>query len=217
VEFTLPEAAADLERSDLLPALLKSGPKVYCYLNSFTAIALLWQAPIRFLASVALRECPAVAQFCLFVKEKEMTPIQQEEVDVIVREFEDKYAAAFRSKDAKALSELLVREVTLLSEWGDVMQGRANIERMLAGVFPNMPDELKLVNTPAHSRAITEDVILSHGSSHKIGDWSTGEEKLSYTRVLVRRGGEWKLAATQVAPSSSMPDPRTSHTAEGSG
>jgi uncharacterized protein (TIGR02246 family) len=150
------------------------------------------------------------------VKEKEMSPTQQE-VDVIVREFEEEYAAAFGRKDAKALSDLLAKDVTLLSEWGDVMRGRARIERMLANVFPNMPNELKLVNTPAHSRAITEDVIVSHGASHKIGEWDTGEERLSYTRVLVREGGEWRLAATQVAPSSSMPDPRTSRTAEGCG
>ena len=81
---------------------------------------------------------------------------KQEEVEAIVREFEDKYAAAFGRKDAKALSDLLAKDVTLLSEWGDVMQGRATIERMLANVFPNMPNELKLVNTPAHSRAIAE-------------------------------------------------------------
>ena len=149
-------------------------------------------------------------------KEKEMSPTQQE-VDVIVREFEEEYAAAFGRKDAKALSDLLAKDVTLLSEWGDVMRGRARIERMLATVFPNMPNELKLVNTPAHSRAITEDVIVSHGASHKIGEWDTVEERLSYTRVLVREGGEWRLAATQVAPSSSMPDPRTSRTAEGCG
>jgi uncharacterized protein (TIGR02246 family) len=147
-------------------------------------------------------------------KEKEMIPKQQE-VEAIVRKFENEYAAAFGRKDAKALSELLAGDATLLSEWGDVMQGRAKIERMLANVFPNMPNELKLVNTPAHSRAITEDVIVSHGASHKIGEWGAGEEKLSYTRVLVRQGGEWRLAATQVTPSSSMPDPRTSRTAGG--
>jgi len=150
------------------------------------------------------------------VKEKEKEMIQQE-VEAIVRQFEDEYAAAFWRKDAKTLSDLLTGEATLLSEWGDVMQGRAKIERMLANVFPNMPNNLKLVNTPVHSRAIAEDVIISHGVSHKIGDWGAGEEKLSYTRVLVRQGGEWQLAATQIAPSSSMPDPRTSRAAEESG
>ena len=136
-----------------------------------------------------------------------MTPTQQE-VEAIVREFEDAYTAAFGRKDAKAFSDLLAEDATLLSEWGDIMQGRTKIESMLANVFPSMPGELKLVNTPAHSRAITNEVIVSHGVVHKIGEWGTGEEKLSYTRVLVRQGDKWQLAATQVAPLSSMPAPR---------
>jgi uncharacterized protein (TIGR02246 family) len=137
--------------------------------------------------------------------------MMQQEVEAIVRKFEDEYAAAFGRKDAKALSNLLAEDATLLSEWGDVMQGRAKIERMLANVFPNMPDELELANTTAHSREITDDVIVSHGVSHKIGEWGAGEAKLSYTRVLVRQRGGWRLAATQVAPSSSIPDPRGGH------
>jgi uncharacterized protein (TIGR02246 family) len=141
----------------------------------------------------------------------------QQEVEAIVRKFEDKYAMAFGGKDAKAFADLLVEDATLLSEWGDVMQGRAKIERTLTEVFPSMPDDLKLVNTPEHSRAITDSVIVSHGVSHKVGEWGIGEEKLSYTRVLVRQGREWRLAATQVAPSSSMPDPRISRAAEESG
>jgi uncharacterized protein (TIGR02246 family) len=147
-------------------------------------------------------------------KEKEMI---QQEVGAIVRKFEDEYAVAFGRKDAKVFSDLLAEDATLLSEWGDVMQGRAKIERMLAKVFPSMPDDVKLVNTPEHSRAITDNVIVSLGVSRKVGEWGIGEEKLSYTRVLVRQGREWRLAATQVAPSSSMPDPRTSRAAEESG
>ncbi len=60
-------------------------------------------------------------------------------------------------------------------------------------------------------------LVISHGVSHKIGEWGAGEEKLSYTRVLVRQGGDWRLADTQAAPSSSMPDPRASRAAEESG
>jgi uncharacterized protein (TIGR02246 family) len=111
-------------------------------------------------------------------KEKEMI---QQEVGAIVRKFEDEYAVAFGRKDAKALSDLLAEDATLLSEWGDVMQGRAKIERMLAKVFPSMPDDLKLVNTPEHSRAITDNVIVSHGVSHQVEEWGIGEEN---SRIL---------------------------------
>ena len=136
----------------------------------------------------------------------------QEDVEAVVRKIEDEYAAASVRKDAKALAALLTEDVTLVTEWGDVVQGRAEIERMLAGVFPRMPDKLELESTPAHARAITEDVIVSHGSLRKIGAWGAGEEGLSYTKVLVRRGGEWRISAIQVAPASSAPDPRASRT-----
>ncbi len=94
----------------------------------------------------------------------EMTMMHRE-VEAIVRGFEDGYAAAFGRKDAKALSDLLAGDATLLSEWGDVVQGQVKIEKMLAKVFLGMPRELRLVNTPSHSRMIAADVIVSHGVS----------------------------------------------------
>jgi uncharacterized protein (TIGR02246 family) len=141
----------------------------------------------------------------------------REDVGEIVREMEDEYTAAFGRKDAKALAALLTEDVTLVTEWGDVVQGRAEIERMLVGVFPGMPDKLEIESTTAHARAIAGDVIVSHGTLHKIGAWGAGEDRLSYTRVLVRLGGKWRISAIQVAPASSMPDPRASqtHTAAG--
>jgi len=91
-----------------------------------------------------------------------------------VREMEDEYTAAFGRKDANALAALLAEDVTLVTEWGDVVQGRAEIERMLADVFPGMPDKLEIESTPAHARAIADDVIVSHGVLHKVGAGKTG-------------------------------------------
>jgi uncharacterized protein (TIGR02246 family) len=125
---------------------------------------------------------------------------------------EDEYTAAFGRKDANALAALLAEDVTLVTEWGDVVQGRAEIERMLADVFPGMPDKLEIESTPAHARAIADDVIVSHGVLHKVGAWGAGEDRLSYTRVLVRQGGKWRISAIHVAPASSMPDPRAGRT-----
>ena len=136
----------------------------------------------------------------------------REDGGAIAREMEVEYTAAFGRNDAKALAALLAEGVTLVTEWGDVMHRQAEIERMLAGVFPGMPDKLEMKSTPAHARAIADDVIVSHGILHKFGAWGTGEDRLSYTRVLVRQGGEWRISAIHVAPASSMPDPRLSQT-----
>lgn len=52
VELALPEATKDLRGVALLPALLESWPKVLGYVNSFTAIAIFWQAHHRLFLQV---------------------------------------------------------------------------------------------------------------------------------------------------------------------
>jgi hypothetical protein len=84
--------------------------------------------------------------------------------------------------------------------------GRAEFERGLAVAFSTLSGELTLENTPVHAALIAEHVIVSHGTSRRVG--TSGEDKLVYTRVLVRRGGGWRLAANQVAEPSAQPDPR---------
>src|SRR5215207_5906857 len=61
-----------------------------------------------------------------------MTP---EDAAVIVRKFEDEYAAAFNRMDASALSALFTEEATIVTEWGDVVKGRAEFERGLTRAF----------------------------------------------------------------------------------
>jgi uncharacterized protein (TIGR02246 family) len=133
-----------------------------------------------------------------------------EDAAVVVRELEDAYAGAFNRRDAGALAALFTEDATIVTEWGDVVQGRAAFERGLAHAFTRLPGGLTLENTPAHTRVITEDVIVSHGTSRRAGAPGSRADTLVYTRVLARRGGEWRLAANHVAEPSSQPDPRAS-------
>ena len=52
VQLALPEGARDLRGDALLPALLASWPKVLAYANSFTNIAIFWQAHHRLFLGV---------------------------------------------------------------------------------------------------------------------------------------------------------------------
>jgi uncharacterized membrane protein len=52
IELALPESTRDLRGVALLPALLESWPKVLDYANSFTAIAIFWQAHHRLFLEV---------------------------------------------------------------------------------------------------------------------------------------------------------------------
>lgn len=134
-----------------------------------------------------------------------MTP---QEIESIVRKLEDDYAAAFRRNDVGAMAALVTDDVTVLTEFGDVVEGRAEVERSLERAFAGM-GEITLDVTPVTSKAITDDVIVSHGTALVSGALGPDVEKLVYTRVFVRRGGEWRLAATQVAQPTSLSDPRS--------
>ena len=126
----------------------------------------------------------------------------------IVRRFEDDYMAAFDRRDARGLAALFIESATIVTEWGDVVKGRDVFAHGLANAFERIPHTLTLVNRPTHAAPIADDVIVSHGTSCK-RDQSTGaEERLVFTRVLVRREGEWKLAANHVSVPSTQPDPR---------
>lgn len=132
--------------------------------------------------------------------------ITQEESERIVQQFEEQYAARFCRRDVAAFITLFTEDATALSEWGDVMNGRDEFARALTRAFANMPGELAVKLQPTHVRPLCEDVIVSHGKACKS---LAGEvETLYYTRVLIRQNGEWRLAATQVAPASALPDPR---------
>jgi uncharacterized protein (TIGR02246 family) len=129
------------------------------------------------------------------------------EIEAIVQDIETKYAAAFCNRDGKALAALCTEKATALSEWGDVMQGREEFEQKLGRAFANIPGDLQAKLCPTYCAAITEDVIIVHGTAHK--SLNGHQETLYYTRVLVKQAdGVWRIAAVQVAPRSALPDPR---------
>lgn len=130
----------------------------------------------------------------------------QQEISEIVREFEADYSAAFNRRDAAGLASLFTERATILTEWGDVVEGRDAFAESLSRAFANLTQKLKILNCPVRAAAVTEDVIVSHGMTLKFANGR--EEVLDFTRVLVRRDGHWQLAATHVSEPSSKPDPR---------
>lgn len=133
--------------------------------------------------------------------------MNQQNVAAIVREFEDKYAAAFNQRDASALVALFTEGVTIVTEWGDVVIGCTAFAQGLERAFAIVPTDIKIENTPVHAIALTSDVIISHGTSRKFSD-GEGSQQLAYTRVLVSQNGQWRLAANHVSEPSRQPDPR---------
>jgi uncharacterized protein (TIGR02246 family) len=134
------------------------------------------------------------------------TFLSQSETDAIVLKFQATYADTFDRRDAKGMAALLTENATLQNEWGDVVQGRTNIEVTLTRLMANLPVGTKLEDTPLVSRAVAADVIVSQGISQRIGP-NAAPSQMFFTRVLVRQSGQWLLAATQIARPSAMPKP----------
>ena len=134
------------------------------------------------------------------------TFLPQSETDAIVLKFQVTYADTFDRRDAKAMAALLTENATLQNEWGDVVQGRTNIEATLARLMANLPAGAKLEDTPLASHAVTADVIVSQGTSQRIIP-NNAPIQMFFTRVLVHEGSQWRLAATQIARPSAMPKP----------
>jgi uncharacterized protein (TIGR02246 family) len=134
------------------------------------------------------------------------TFLSQGETDAIVLKFQATYADTFDRRDAKGMAALLTENATLQNEWGDVVQGRTNIEVTLTRLMANLPVGTKLEDTPLVSHALATDVIVSQGISQRTSE-NAAPAQMFFTRVLVRESGQWRLAATQIARPSAMPKP----------
>ena len=136
------------------------------------------------------------------------TFLPQSETDAIVLKFRLTYADTFDRRDAKGMAALLTENATLQNEWGDVVQGRTNIEAALVRLMANLPAGEKLKDTSLASHAVAPDVIVSQGTSQRSSP-NIAPVQMFFTRVLVREGGQWRMAATQIARPSAMPKPAT--------
>lgn len=106
------------------------------------------------------------------------------------------------------MAALLTESATLQNEWGDVTRGRTNIESLLVRLMAQLQPGTKLEDTSLASQSVGAGTIVSQGISRRLVP-GADPAQMFFTRVLVLQGGEWKLAATQIARPSTMPKPVT--------
>lgn len=109
--------------------------------------------------------------------------------------------AAWDSNDADALAEVFIDNGSLLL--GEQLQGRDQIRSYLADAFQGGWKGSRLVEQPIEIRFLTPDVALTvaQGGVLQAGEDALPEEREERTmRVLVRRDGDWKIAAQQSSP-----------------
>ena len=134
--------------------------------------------------------------------------MKHEEACEIVKEIEDTYATAFTSKDAAKLTALFTEDATTLTEWGEIVQGRSEFEQKINKAFHSMTCELQVKFMLQYVKAITNDVIISHGRAEVSGACPSTMH-VAYTRVFLRQSDEWKLQSVQVAELSTKSNPMT--------
>jgi uncharacterized protein (TIGR02246 family) len=139
--------------------------------------------------------------------------LTQKDVDAVVQKYQSDYADTFNRRDAKAMGALLTENATMQNEWGDVKQGRGNIESLVSGLMAKLPTGTKLEDTALVSQSVAPNVIVSQGISRRIVP-KEEPAQMFFSRVLVLDKGQWKMAATQIARPSSVPKPIASPSAK---
>lgn len=132
--------------------------------------------------------------------------LSQPEINAIVMKFQGDYAEAFKRRDAAGMAALLTENCTLQNEWGGITQGRAAIEALVAKLMSLLPAGMTLKDDALVSHSVAPGVIVSQGISRRLVPGVEPVE-MFFSRVLVLRDGEWKLAATQIARPSTVPKP----------
>ncbi len=131
------------------------------------------------------------------------------DADAIVFKFQTAYADTFNRRDARGMAALFTENATMQNEWGDVTQGQANIESLVARLMTSLQTGTKLEDTSLSSRPVAANVIVSHGISRRMVP-GADPVQMFFTRVLVYENGQWKLASTQIARPSTVPKPTVS-------
>ena len=121
-----------------------------------------------------------------------------DQTDAIVTAVEAAYAEAYSAADPERLGAIFTPDATVQTEWGPILDARAEIMDGLIALFASKPVPDALVNVPLLSRQLTADVIVSHGKALRRPPGGP-EEQFLYTRVYVNDGGTWLLAANQIA------------------
>ena len=130
-----------------------------------------------------------------------------DQTDAAVARVEAAYAAAYSAADPQRLGAIFTPNATVQTEWGPILDGRAEITHGLVALFASKSIPDALVNVPLLSRQLTAEVIVSHGQAVRRPP-SGPEEQFLYTRVYVKDAGSWLVAANQIARPSEHARPR---------
>lgn len=112
---------------------------------------------------------------------------------------------AWNRRDAAALAALFMDDADFQWPTGELLSGRQRIdEHFAAGVFKQMPVDLRHLTTIQRLRFPATDIVIGDGTIVVARENpATGEKphfRASFTSVGLKRDGRWRIAAVRMMP-----------------
>jgi uncharacterized protein (TIGR02246 family) len=120
-----------------------------------------------------------------------------QKADPDAQKLADQYTAAFNKGDAKALAALYTAEATRLGPDGNLIAGRAAIEKAYVDAFAGPSKGSTLTLQVGASYVVTPDVKVMEGRFATTG---AAAVKGRYVNTIARQGKTWLLASVVTIP-----------------
>ena len=117
-----------------------------------------------------------------------------------LQQFDADYTSSFDAGNGQAMATLFAEDALLMNTFGHILLGRSAIAARLEETFAGPFQGATIQITPHHSTALSEHIVVQQGISRttRKGD-PLDYRDVAYTKVFVRQGTVWKLAAAQFA------------------
>ena len=120
--------------------------------------------------------------------------------DSDLQKLADEFTQAWAKADAKALAALHTEDAIRIPGDGQVLTGRAAIERSLAEGLSSVWKGSKLTITPGQATQLAPDVHVAEGRFQVTGGTPVAGAPTGgqYLNTVVRKGGRWLIASAAV-------------------
>jgi uncharacterized protein (TIGR02246 family) len=108
------------------------------------------------------------------------------------------YQAGYNKNDGKALGAMYTADALRLGPTGQLIVGRAAIEKDYLANFAGPFKGTKLTLRPGRTQVVKPDVAVIEGTYEVAG--GAAPVKGRYVNTLVRDGGQWRLASVVTIP-----------------
>jgi uncharacterized protein (TIGR02246 family) len=113
------------------------------------------------------------------------------------------YQAGYNKNDGKALAAMYTADALRLGPTGQLITGRAAIEKDYLANFAGPFKGTKLTLRPGRTQVVKPDVALIEGTYEVAG--GAAPVKGRYVNTVVRDGGQWRLASVVTIPEPAPP------------